>query len=319
MPRHVAHWVDSLKKCAPVSALLQEFWKHTEAEERHGQLLSATTKDVTMKGPELASFQTIKSNLETWRNELRPKATVPLEEAAAIMLSRFAQTCPTDDLTDQDVAMVDAALSMASILHYGIDTEAAKKKLQGILARSSSKATRAKLLTSLGEDVSLESMSQISHLTSTLAKDNGEQRGISAEDAELHDAIKDWLGGFQKHLVQSVKGGSLSSAVIEAAAHAKATTTDAMMAFTPVAGQPALKSSSDAVEKVLRHGLVVQDALQSLKDMSPTEALCGQLRILHNLHTAVHVHRQAKADAEKGDVEDFWLALEVTVPAACAC
>ena len=47
MARHVAHWVDSLKKCPPVLAKLQEFWKHAEAEERHAGDLTAVMTAVT--------------------------------------------------------------------------------------------------------------------------------------------------------------------------------------------------------------------------------------------------------------------------------
>ena len=158
----------------------------------------------------------------------------------------------------------------------------------------------------------MESISQVSHLASTLVSSGSDQQAIASDDEELRDAILAWSSNFWAHLVECVKQGSLTSALVEASNHAETMMTDAKMCFTPVASHPDLKAKSVALEKLLQKALAVQEALQSLRDMSATEPVSGQLRVLHTLHSAVHSFRQLQTEAEKGELTDFYLAVEDT-------
>ena len=304
--RHQVDFVDAVKKSKPMAGLLDTFWAHAEAEQKHGEMFSACVFGVENEAPSVELFECLRANLPLWQKELREHATASLEEVVVKLLVRVpAVLPPAQDANESHPQLANSAVAMEEVLLQPATADSAFQSLKSLVKASGLRVTMAKLEEQLSEKVSLEQMSQVSHLASTLVSAKTErQADVAGDDERLKRDLEIWLAKCAAHVVDALCSHGLTTALVEAAVHAYSMVSQLVMSYEPVAEHPAAEKRSKAFELQVRGGLQVQDALQSLKDLSDSEPLTNQIKTLHSVHSAVHRFREDTKDMTDQEVKE---------------
>ena len=310
--RHLADFVDAVRKSKPMMELLNTFWSHAEAEQKHGDLFSTCVRRAAKEAPSAELFDLLRANLPVWQKELREKATTSLEESVVALLMRVPKSLPAaEELTESHIQLANAAVAMEEALLEPAPAKPAFLELKSLVKASGLRVSRSKLEEQITEKMSLEQMSEVGHLSSTLVSAKAErQAGVEEGDEKLCNNLTTWLAKCSAYVVDSLCENGLTTAVVEAAVHSHSMVTQLVTSYLPVSEHPVVEKQSKAFETQVRGGLQVQDALQSLKDMAASEPLTNQIKTLHAVHSAVHRFREDTKDMKEEEVKE---AIEASI------